>query len=127
MIITTRELERILDRKLQPIRDMLALLVQEVAQMDAAGEALKSKIEGLSADVTADNAAVVKTGEAVAAAGAKFAELKALLEKQASGALSDAEATELATLAGEVDSHLGEATSQLDAHVTQLGEATSAA
>lgn len=126
--ITKRELEEVLDRKLRPIYRALGLLTQEVTQMDAAGEALKQKIEGLDADVVADNEAVVKGATAIASAGAKFAELKALLEKQASGgALSDEEAQALSTLSDEVGTHLGEATTSLDEHVTELEGDTSAA
>ena len=95
--------------------------------MDAAGEALQNEIEKLDTDVVADNEAVVKGGEAVASAGTKFTELKALIEKQATGALTDEEAQKLTSLAGEVDTHLGEATTQLTEHVKQLGEEAAAA
>lgn len=95
--------------------------------MDAAGTALQEKIDGLAADVKADNEAVVKGGEAVASAATKFAELKALLEKQATSALSDEEAQTLSTLTDEVDGSLKSGTTELDAHVTQLGEATASA
>lgn len=96
--------------------------------MDEAGKALETAIEQLSADVKADNAAVVAGGEAVAAAGVKFAELKALLEKQASGgALTDAEAQTLTTLTGEVDSSLQSANTSLTEHVTELGTDTASA
>ena len=96
--------------------------------MDAAGEALKAEIEQLDEDVAADNEAVIAAGEAVAETGAKFTELKELLEKQAEGeALSDEEAASLTTLAGEVDSSLNTASAQLTTTVKTLGEDTDAA
>jgi outer membrane murein-binding lipoprotein Lpp len=125
--ISKHELEAILDRKLKPIYDALGVIQQEVDKMDAAGEALQHEIDQLDADVKADNEAVVAGGEAVAAAGTKFAELKALLEKQATGALSDEEATQLTTLAGEVDGHLTSASTELQAHVKTLNEEAAAA
>ena len=122
------EWEKRIERKLDLLLAAAEITIEEEINMDAAGEALQAKITALDADVTADNEAVVKGGEAIASAGTKFGELKALIEKQASGgALTDEEATTLTTLAGEVDSHLTAATTELDAHITQLGEETAAA
>jgi len=95
--------------------------------MDAAGEAVKQELEGLDADVKDDNAIVVQAAEAVQESGEKFTELKGLLEKQAQGALTDEEATQLSTLAGEVDTSLKTADTELAAHVKTLGEDTAAA
>jgi hypothetical protein len=132
MDITHEELEcivdRVVERRLRPVIRALRGIQQEEQTMDAAGEALQAEIKQLDADVQADNAAVVAGGEAVANAGGKFAELKAIIEKQvAGGALSDEEAAAMQTLAGEVDTHLGEATTQLTTHVKELGDDTAAA
>lgn len=112
---------------LERLCDDAGIQIELEEKMDAAGTALQEEIDKLDADVSADNEAVVKGGEAVAAAGVKFAELKALVEKQAAGALSDEEAQKLSALAGEVDAHLGTANTELAAHVAQLGEETAAA
>lgn len=112
---------------LREIRELRTELQTEVAEVDAAGEAVKQEIEALDADVKEDNAELVQAGEAITTAGQKFAELKALLEKQAAGALSDAEAQQLSSLAGEVDTSLKSADTELAAHVKVLGEDTAAA
>jgi predicted S18 family serine protease len=131
MDISHQELQRLLDstleRHLWPIKRALRLIGQEEHHMDQTGEALQQEIAKLGEDVAADNAAIVAGGEAVASAATKFAELKGLLEKQAQGALSDDEATQLTALASEVDEHLGEGTTQLTQHVAELNEASSAA
>lgn len=116
-----------MERKLDALLAAAGIEIEMEEHMDAAGEALKQKIEGLSEEVGVENEEVVNVGNAVVSAGAKFEELKALLEKQAQAALTDEEAQTLSTLADEVGSHLSTATSELDAHVTKLGEETSAA
>jgi hypothetical protein len=105
----------------------LDALTREIRKMDAAGEAVKQELEALDEDVAADNAVVVQAAEAIQASGEKFTELKGLLEKQATGALSDEEAQTLSTLAGEVDASLKTADTELAAHVKTLGEDTAAA
>lgn len=123
----SRRLDRI-ERKLDLLCVAADIEIGMETKMDAAGEALKAEIEQLDTDVAADNAAVVAGGEAVVEAGAKFAELRILLEKQASGeALSDEEAEQLTTLGTEVDSSLTTASTQLTTHVQELGADTSAA
>lgn len=123
----SRTLRRI-ERKLDLLLEAACIEINMEEKMDAAGEALKTEIEQLDADVKADNEAVIAGGEAVATAGTKFAELKALLEKQASGAaLSDEEAASLTTLTTEVDTSLGAANTSLTEHVKALGEETAAA
>lgn len=96
--------------------------------MDTAGEALQAEVEKIDTDEQTELAEIKAGGEAVVKAGEKFAELKALLEKQATtGALSDEEAAKLASLAGEVDTHIGEATTELTTHINTLTEDTAAA
>lgn len=96
--------------------------------MDAAGEALKAEIAQLDEDVAADNEAVVAGGTAIVVAGEKFAELKTQIEGLSAGQpLTDEEIEQLTAAAGEVDTHVGEATTSLTSHVQQLGEETSAA
>lgn len=96
--------------------------------MDAAGEALNTAITGLTAEVATDNEAVVNAGNAVAAAGTKFAELKAAVEKAvAGGALSDEEAAALTTASDATGASLTTATTALTEHVTTLSADTASA
>ena len=112
---------------LQEIRVLRRELNQEVEQMDAAGEALQAELQKVDTEEQETLAEVKAGGEAIVAAGTKFTELKELLAKQAGGALSDEEAAKLTTLADEVGTHIGEATTQLTEHVKQLNEEAAAA
>jgi methyl-accepting chemotaxis protein len=125
--MTRHEFEEVLDRKLRPIERALGLLNREVNQMDATGEALKAAVEQLSGEVQSENEEIVNVATAVTSAGSKFEELKALVEKQTSGALSDEEAEQLSTLLGEVGGHISTATTELTSHVQTLEQDTSAA
>lgn len=121
-----RHLLRI-ERKLDLLLDRQGIEIKLEEHMDAAGTALLEKVEGLNADVKAENAEIVAAGEAIVSAGTKFAELKELVEKQSTGALSDEEAAQLTTLLGETDSSLTAANTELTAHVAALGEDAAAA
>ena len=102
--------------------------LEEHAMSDAAGQALEAEIAKIDTDEQTELAAIVAGGEAVTAAGTKFSELKAQIEGlKTSGALSDADAEALLAKASEVDGHIGTATTELTAHVTQLNEESAAA
>lgn len=126
MTNTNRQLRRI-ERKIDLLLEAAEIEIDLEVQMDEAGAALQAEIEQLDEDVASDNAVVVSLGEAVASAATKFGELKELLEKQSSGALSDEEAEQLTTLATEVDGHLGEANAQATTQVQALGADTAGA
>lgn len=131
MAISTTEdraWRRRVERKLDALLEAAGIIIDEEIHMDAAGQALQAELEKIDTDEQAELAEIKVGGEAVVNAGTKFAELKALIEKQASGtALTDEEATQMTTLAGEVDTHIGEATTELTTHVTNLNEEAQAA
>ena len=114
-----RQLGRI-ERKLDALLADADIEIEELQMADAAGEALQAEVEKIDADEQTELAEIKAGGEAVVTAGEKFAELKALIEKQATGALSDEEAEKLTTLAGEVDTSIGTATTELTSHVQEL-------
>lgn len=127
MYITKRELDQALERHLRPIYKALGLIQQEAEMADATGQALEAEIAQINTDEQTELAEIKTGGEAIVAAGTKFTELKELLAKQATGALSDDEAQRLDALATEVDTHLQEGTSALTEHVKALNEEAAAA
>ena len=116
-----------IEGKIDLLLDAAGLQLEMEENMTAAGEALQAGVERINADEQTELAEIKTAGEAVVAAGVKFAELKALLEKQSTGALSDEEAQKLELLTGEVDAHIAEGTTALGAHVAQLNEESGAA
>jgi hypothetical protein len=124
--IHARTLRRI-ERKLDLLLKDAGIEIELEEHMDAAGEALQAEVAKIDADEQTELAEIASAGTAVVEAGTKFAELKALIEKQAQGALSDEEAAQLTTLAGEVDTHIGEATTSLTSHVAELTADTAGA
>lgn len=123
----SRRLDR-MERKLDLLCVAADIEIGMETKMDQAGEALQAEIEQIDTDEQTELAEIKTGGEAVVTAGAKFAELKALIEQQASGeALSDEDAAKLSTLAGEVDTSIGTATTSLTAHVQELTSDTSEA
>ena len=120
-----RQLDRI-EGKIDLLLRVGGLQLEMEAVMDEQGTQLQQEVEKIDADQQTELAEVKAAGEAIVAAGAKFGELKALVEKQSTGALTDEEAAKLTALAGEVDSHIGEATAQLGEHVAQLNEESGA-
>ena len=124
--ITGRRLARI-ERKLDLLLRDADIEIEELQMADAAGEALQAEVEKIDTDEQTELAEIAAGGEAVVEAGTKFSELKALIEKQASGALSDEEAEKVTALATEVDTSIGTATTALTAHVAELTADTAGA
>ena len=96
--------------------------------MDEVAQSLKAEIATLAADETADNAAIVAAGEAIANAGTQFSALKAKIESLSAGqTISDEELAALKSEVAAVDGKITTGTTELAAHAKQLSEAAAAA
>lgn len=123
----SRDLKRI-EGKLDLALLRLGIIQQEETEMSEAAEALTAEITQLDADVAADNEAIVKAGNAIAAAGTEFTSLKQEIEGlQAGVPLTEEQITALTAKATEADAQLTAGTSSLTEHVTSLEGSTAGA